>query len=341
MWYIALMTQLGTVACACLTPGQRGKVLAAFSQAIYLLTEAGELFWLAADGAPMHRRCAQISAQLPGLSAGSPFHVEDQRLVIDPGFIFDVNQALPWSAPRLDPNRVLAITELPARMDAFFSRLDLAQAKGFGEFISPILSLAQNESNSPTSAFTDPVLRFAQPFVLDMARACLDRQPSRISKNADALVGLGAGLTPSGDDFLGGWLFAVKNLQAAYPNLNLIDHSISVDTYHSRTHVISFTLLKDLAGGQAIAPLHHIINNLLSGEPRENIHPHVSQLTHIGHSTGWDLAAGLLTGMFIAYRSGDFTSACQAERSTTSQKPDSPTAAIPARWNPLIRSTPG
>jgi hypothetical protein len=341
MWYIARMTQLGALARACLTPGQRGKVLAAFSQAIYLLTDAGELFWLAAADAPMHQRCAQTSPPLGRPSAGSPFHAEDQRLTIDPGFIFDVDHASPWSAPRLDPQRVLEITELPARLDALFSKLDLAQAKGFGDFIPPILSLAQNESIDPGPAFTDPILRFAQPFVLDMARACLDRQPSRISKNAAALVGLGAGLTPSGDDFLGGWLFAVKNLQAAYPNLNLSDHSISVDAYHSRTHVISFTLLKDLAGGQAIAPLHHIINNLLTGEPLESIHPHFSQLTHIGHSTGWDLLAGLLTGMLSAYRSGDFTSSCPAERSTTSQKPDSPTAAIPARRNPLIRSTPG
>src|SRR5512136_1149321 len=127
----AHIMQTGAIARACLTPGQRGKVLVAFSQAIYLLTEAGELFWLAAANVPLHQRCAQISVQLPMLSAGASFHVEDQRLTIDPGFIFDFDYASPWSAPRLDPNRVLEIARLPARMQAFFSRLDVAQAKGF------------------------------------------------------------------------------------------------------------------------------------------------------------------------------------------------------------------
>ena len=305
--------QTGVVARACLAPGQRGKVLAAFSKAIYLLTETGELFWITTEDAPLHQRCAQIATPLSGPSAGSLFHVEDQRLTIDPGFAYDVDHALLWNAPRLDPNQTLAITQLPARLQAFFSQLDFSQAKGFGTFIPHILSLAQNALDQ-ASAFTDPVLLFAYPVVLDMARACLDRHPLRISKNADALIGLGAGLTPSGDDFLGGCLFAVKILQAAYPNLSGIPHSIPIETYHSRTHLISFTLLTDLASGQAIEPVHYIINGLLSGETLESIHPSVSHLTQVGHSTGWDMLAGLLTGLLTTYRSGDFTSSLMDQR---------------------------
>jgi hypothetical protein len=299
----------GAVARACLASGQRGKVLAAFSQAIYLLTEAGELFWIGTGDTPMHQRCAQASPPLGRPSAGSPFHVEDQRLTIDPGFLFDVDHASPWSAPRLDPNRVVEITQLPARLQAFFARLDFAQATGFGTFIPQIQSLAQNESIDPGPAFADPILLFAQPFVLGMARASLDQQPSPLAQNADALVGLGAGLTPSGDDFLGGWLFAVTRLQAAYPHVNFINHAIPVETYHSRTHLISFTLLKDLAGGQASAPLHHINNNLLAGEPFGSIDPFIAQLTRIGHSTGWDLLAGLLTGLLITFQNPSWRAA--------------------------------
>ncbi len=302
MWYSAFMTQLGTLARACLTPGQRGKVLAAFPKAIYLLTDAGELFWIGTDGIPMHQRCAQVSAQIAEPSAGAAFHVADQRLAIEPGFIIAFDRALPWSAPRLDPERVVEITRLPARLQAFFSRLDLAQAKGFGAFIPHLLSLMRNESISPAVAFTDPVLRSAQPLVLDIARACLDRQPVRISKNADALIGLGTGLTPSGDDFLGGLLFAVRILQAAYPGSNFGPYGILVENYQARTHVISFTLLKDLAGGQAIAPLHHIIKRLLTGEPLDSIDPFIAQLTQIGHSTGWDMLTGLLTGLLITFQ---------------------------------------
>ena len=190
-----------------------------------------------------------------------------------------------------------------------FSRISIFRRRKGSEhsFRTSCLSRT-NESLDPAAAFTDPVLRFAYPFVLDMARACLDRQPLRISKNADALIGLGAGLTPSGDDFLGGLLFAVAILQDTYPDLNFMNFSIPLEEYHSRTHLISFTLLKDLAGGQAVAPLHNIVNGLLTGASLESIYPFSSQLTSIGHSTGWDLLTGLLTGLLTTYRSGDFTS---------------------------------
>jgi uncharacterized protein DUF2877 len=299
----AVILQTGTMARTGLASGQHGKVLAVFSKAIYLLTEADELFWIARDDSPMHERCAQISSPLPGLLARSPFRVEDHRLTIDPGFICDVDHAPRWCAPRVDPNHVLETIQLPARIHSFFSNLDFSQAKGFGSFIPLILSLSRNESINPLLRSSDPILLFAQPFVLGAARACLDHQPFRISQTANALIGFGTGLTPSGDDFLGGFLFAVNQLQAAYPNSNFINHRFPIETYHSWTHLISFTLLKDLASGQAIAPLHHIIHNLLTGESLASVYPFVSQLTQIGHSTGWDLLTGLLTGLLITYRS--------------------------------------
>ena len=295
-----VFTQLGMTARDCLMHGQRGKVLAVFSKVIYLLADADELFWIAEDDSPMHRRCAQISSPLPGLVAGSPFHVQNHHLTIDPGFIFEINDAPLWSAPRLDPNRILGIAQLPERSHSLFSNLNFSQAKGFGKFIPHIVSLSQNESINPASGITDIILRFAQPLVLDMARACLEQQPSRIPHLADKLIGLGTGLTPSGDDFLGGLLFAVNHLQAAYPNYDFTDYKFPIEPYRSLTHLISFALLKDHANGHAIEPLHHIINGILSGESLENIYLFISQLTQIGHSTGWDLLTGLPVGLLAA-----------------------------------------
>ncbi len=293
-------TQLGGVARDCLAPGQCGKILAVFSKAIYLLTETDALFWITTDEAPMHRRCAQISPPLPGPLAGSPFRVEDRRLTIDPDFIFDIDSASSWDAPRLDPNAAWKITELPERIHSLFSRLDFSQAGGCGNFIPLILSLTRSDPIEPFSKYPDPILQFSQPFVLDMARACLESQPSRISQTAGKLIGLGTGLTPSGDDFVGGFLFAVNQLQAAFPAFDFTPYAIPVEGYAARTPSISFTLLKDHTDGHAIAPLHRIINALISGEPLEGIHPFISQLTQIGHSTGWDLLTGLLTGLLLA-----------------------------------------
>ncbi len=291
-----------------LAPGQRGKVLAAFSNAIYLLADDSELFWIVSENAPMHRRALKISSHLPEAQAGASFHAQDQLLTIDPGFVYDMNNASVWSAPSIDQNNTVDIGDISMRIQTLFSSLDLSQAKGFGNFIPGILRLAQNESICPKFISADPILVLAQPFVLEIARAYLENQPSRISQISDALIGLGAGLTPSGDDFLGGLLFAINIFQAAYPDSNFINHAIPIEIYRSRTHLISFTLLQDLANGHAIEPLHRLINGLLGGKSPERIYPSVSQLVQVGHSTGWDLLTGLLTGLLSAYRSNDLFS---------------------------------
>ncbi|MCK6583347.1 MAG: DUF2877 domain-containing protein [Anaerolineales bacterium] len=293
-------TQLGSAARDCLTNGQRGKILAVFSKVIYLLTETDELFWITTDDAPMHRRCAIIPSPLPGLSAGSPFRVADHHLTLDPDLLFEIGNPPVWVAPRT--NRILDIASLPVHIHSFFSQLDLSQAKGFGNFIPQILALTEN--NPTQSKFTDPILQFSHPLIVDMAHTCLDHQLSRPPEIADKLIGLGTGLTPSGDDFLGGMLFAVHHLQAAYPDFDFTAYKLQIETYRSRTPFISFTLLKDHASGHAIEPLHRIVNDILSGGSFESISPFVSQLTRIGHSTGWDLLTGLLTGLLITYHNG-------------------------------------
>lgn len=310
----ANITHIGASAYACFTPGQSGKVIAAFSKAIYLLTDDSELFWIVSDDTPMHRRALKSSAALSGPQAGSPFYVHDQRLIIDSTFAFNMDSALIWSAPSIDQNNIVDLNDIPAHTQTLFSSLDVSQAKGFGNFIPDILRLAQNKPANLQPESSDPILVFARPFVLEMAQAGLENQPSRILQNAASLIGLGAGLTPSGDDFVGGLLFCIHNLQAAYPELNL-NNPLLLEPYRTCTHQISFTLLQDLANGHAIAPLQHIINGLLNGESLEKIYPFVSQLTKIGHSTGWDMLTGLLTGMLTAYQSNYLISSFQTIQS--------------------------
>lgn len=311
----ANITHMGASAHACLTLRPSGKVLAAFSKAIYLLTDDSELFWIVSDEAPMHRRALKTSTPLSGPQAGAPFHVQDQHLTVDASFVYNMNNASVWSAPSIDQNNTIDINDISTRVQTLFSSLDLRGTKGFGILIPDILRLAQNKSTKLQPETSDPILVYARPFVLEMAQACLENQPSRILQNADTLIGLGTGLTPSGDDFLGGLLFTVKTLQAAYPDSNFSNYAIPIDTYGSRTHLISFTLLQDLASGHAIAPLHHIINGILSGESFELIHPAILQLTQVGHSTGWDMLTGLLTGLLASYRSNYLISSFQAIQS--------------------------
>jgi len=298
--------QIGETACRLLTPGACGQVLAGFSRAAYLLTERAELFWLASEDAPMHMRGLRIAGPFPKLVAGENFFIEDQCINIAAHPQVDFGDASTWAVSPIPAEAALEIDQIPVRVKGIFSTgFDLSQASGFGRLIPRILSLAAGQLDD--EAEIDPVLALAWPGIYEIAKACLLRDIPGLLREADALVGLGEGLTPSGDDFLGGLLFCVNIIQRLYPgftNLDSSEQALFIESAKQRTNLISFTLLKDLTNGQAIEPLHELLHSILSDQPSESIRP-ASCLTRIGHSTGWDLLTGALTGLLLTFGSPD------------------------------------
>ena len=298
--------QIGKIVRRLLMPGVRGQVLAGFSRAAYLVTEKAELFWLASENAPMHQRGLQIAGPFPKLMAGEKFYFEGESIKIAPDLKVDLGDATTWAVVSIPAEAALEMDQIPIRAKRIFqTSFDLSQASGFGRMIPKILSSAANPLDD--EAEIDPVLALAWLGIFKIAKGCLMRDLSGLFKEANALVGLGEGLTPSGDDFLGGLLFCVNTLQRLYPgliNLDFSEQGLFLDSAKQRTHLISFTLLKDLTKGRAVEPLHELIRSILSDQPPESMRS-ASRLTQIGHSTGWDLLAGALTGLLLTFRKHD------------------------------------
>ena len=298
--------QIGETAHRLLAPGVYGQVLAGFSRAAYLVTEQAELFWLASENAPMHLRGLRIAGPFPKLVAGEHFFIEGECINIAPDLQVGFGDASTWAVSPIPAKAALEIDQIPVRVKGIFPTVfDLSQASGFGRLIPKILSLAACQPDD--EAEIDPVLALAWLSICEIAKACLLRDMPCLLQKANALVGLGEGLTPSGDDFLGGLLFCVNTIQRLYPgfiNLDSSEQALFIESAKQRTHLISFTLLKDLTNGQAIEPLHELIHSVLSDQPPESIRL-ASSLTQIGHSTGWDLLTGVLTGLLLTFRSPD------------------------------------
>ena len=288
--------QMGASARHCLAPGKRGTVLAVLSGVVYLHTASLDILWLGSDGTPMHRRCARVEDSLPRLEAGAPFYVDECGLKIGPRVVLDSATASLWQPCPINTGEVVRLDELPGRVRALASIMDCAQAPGLGRFI-PEIAYAAPESVNATQ---DPVLLRVKPLVLGAADAFRTGHGKRAALCVDALVGFGAGLTPSGDDFLGGLMFGANALRTAYPNSRFFDLAVPAETYRSRTHPISWALLDDHTKGHAIAPLHVIANGILVRASMADIRPAVQQLVRVGHSTGWDMLAGLFAGLLMA-----------------------------------------
>lgn len=117
----------------------------------------------------------------------------------------------------------------------------------------------------------------------------------------DALVGLGSGLTPLGDDVLCGWIAALVAAKHACAELAASRILACAD---ERTTSLSATLLRRAVAGDAVRQFADLVRVLASPDSpkfgRESSPESIATVTHalagIGHTSG----AGLLLGLSIA-----------------------------------------
>jgi hypothetical protein len=297
--------QVGEAAFDLLSGSQAGKVLASVTQAIYLVNERDELFWLAPETSPMHRRCLKVASPLLRMEAGAGFHVRDRRLVIETGQILDFGCAPVWKPPVLPEGEWAPVSRLGGLVQSAYRQL-IAQKQpcGWGVLVPAILQTAGGpaEPDAAGNGFILPGKVW--PTVNGILQACLAHDFCSVLQHASGLVGLGAGLTPSGDDFLGGLFFSIQLLRCAYPEITDVQNwNVSDFILHCKlqTNLISFTLMKDNSDGAALEPFHCFANALLAGRPVDQSLPFANELVAVGHSTGWDLLTGFLVGMAVTF----------------------------------------
>ncbi len=136
----------------------------------------------------------------------------------------------------------------------------------------------------------------------DAVRAALQRRDlAAFEVAALRVLGLGAGLTPSGDDFVGGILFAVAHTSA--PCFGPAGRKALPATIarirraaQAATNPISAALLDDLMAGRSYRALHEVLAALHSGDLRGIDAAH-GRLFKVGASSGADMLAGLLLAL--------------------------------------------
>jgi hypothetical protein len=113
-------------------------------------------------------------------------------------------------------------------------------------------------------------------------------------KSAVHIVGLGPGLTPSGDDFLTGF-FSVLNIEGSpgYRFRNLCDDVVL--QADKLTNAISFSALKMAAGGRVRESIIALLRNMMYGDST-CLHVSLSRVLAIGSTSGSDIASGILSG---------------------------------------------
>jgi hypothetical protein len=279
--------QVGFVARRALDPGRRGRVTAVFEHSAYLSVGAQ---WIAiADGA-----CGPIAILVPSvapeliaeLRVGDPVETDRRGVHLGEGARLDLTRAPTWHPPALpigtpgSLGRGLRALRSMAR--------DRVRREGLGACL-----LGEDAGRA-----TAPVLRMAAPAVtglrdwLSGIRHEPQGGPPLSPPDVRALVGLGPGLTPSGDDFLAGAMIAAHAVGRADLARSLLD---AIERCAARgVGPISRAHLEAASQGAGHAHLHAALGHILAGDI-SMLSVALDAIDDIGHTSGWDALAGAVT----------------------------------------------
>lgn len=138
---------------------------------------------------------------------------------------------------------------------------------------------------------------------LDAVRAALpstalDRLATSDPAAVRALLGVGPGMTPVGDDVLSGWLAAGVSIR--HPGLPEVRREVALSA-SERTTPLSTTLLGCAARGEGVPEFRSLLLGLANGRD-EVIAPSLDLLL----ARRWSSGGGILLGAILALGSGGF-----------------------------------
>jgi hypothetical protein len=227
----------------------------------------GELIWLGRVGASLHARAVLVPRVPEQLDA----------------LVLDRTRAHVWRPSQLAASIERSVLHAACRR--LGKELSGAgDARGFGALLV----------GQSVDASLERAVRPARA----LARACGKDDPTAAVAAAEELIGLGPGLTPAGDDFVGGAFFARAILApAATAVTGWTQASARLRAVAAtRTHPVSAVLLSDLLAGEGHEPLHDLAKALADGTLPMALAA-ARRLVSIGHSSGWDLLTGFLAGV--------------------------------------------
>ena len=134
------------------------------------------------------------------------------------------------------------------------------------------------------------------------------RQYNLVDTSVKTLIGLGSGLTPSGDDLLIGYLTGLWcSIQDKSERIQFVS-SFGKMIVHlaSETNDISRTYLYHAAQGQVSSRLADLAEVISCGENPEHLAKISEAAFEVGHTSGMDTATGLLVGLATWTNPGNF-----------------------------------
>ena len=285
----------GLLAHRFLHEGKHGRVAAVFEKTFYVRSgdKVACVGSAALPSSPINvatDMCRNTDWRNNGLRVGVPWRVSDSAIVFGCNLSVRLEDAHVWQPVQLAYRR--CNRELNKVTTAFYRELNgRVPNNGLGMLIA--------QPGPPAGA---QLLEMAAEPVEQLRRwlaktGCEDGSvSSKTLQSVRPLLGLGPGLTPSGDDFLAGIMIT----------LHAFGHEDSVNELWQTIrpwalqtgNFISFAHLVSASKGMGFAPIHDFLNALHQGDVMEMMEQ-LNAIDYIGHTSGWDTLAGVLTAVDV------------------------------------------
>ncbi len=286
-------------------PTTRGSVHSVFPRAANLLF-GGQLLTLHAREMP----CAPNGLVLPlnagpgplaDLQAGMAVIIERGTIHIPtPSLRLSTQNSQPWNPhPHLEPGSCP-----PERLERSLARLTtLLASKAPRDGLVALASLAPEAgtlASESDGAASDGsfLLHTARPAATRLLAGVLQQHIQLVRQSASTLIGLGPGLTPSGDDVLIGFMAATSLLSAPlglsselYQRLHLELLTIA----RGRTNKLSITWMEYAKQGEVAEHLGQLFRALVSDDARFLEAAALAVLKN-GATSGADILTGVILG---------------------------------------------
>ncbi len=276
-----------------------GHVLAVMRRAIYLESSSGLLAAIVADTeceGPLALRVATfpiVREALGGMEGGS-FRTDGVGIEIGGVVRIELLDAQSW-VPRLPGVYGSALDREAA--GNLLARLVTAQ--GLREGCAPLAKRWPRMGAG--NAFSYPLLRMSHSKLCGFQKVALVGQYTEAAQALAGLLGLGVGLTPSGDDVISGLLAMLvwqARLGANDGNLARVLVNTTRELAPMRTNRISARLLWHAGEGVLYAPAIELGCALLAGD-LDAVEEPARRLFSIGSTSGADTAVGMLFGLLL------------------------------------------
>lgn len=274
---------------------EKSSVTGITSQGIFLLADE-DVFFLSFGSyrGPLTITLGQVVEKFEMLQIGSAVICQSDKL-----FFPEIKMSILWDASKVWHPPLAAMSVAPPEQ-RLLSLQRLASGilrnkqgeQGFAPFLDILV-------NGKETEYLTEELRFAWQYIPTVQRALTEKNVADIVSCLLPFMGLGRGLTPSGDDLIAGVLLALNRYPTQVcPGLPRQDlNRILIQNARKQTTRLSANIIEQAANGLADERLLKALDGIMTGE--NAVETSIHEICHLGHSSGVDTLTGITLALTV------------------------------------------